>query len=92
MAARKKPAAFAAPVEEVEESVDENTVDDQTVVVDEPVVVLTKNSDLISARVKGTWKMFWGRDSYSFVDGKRYQLPRDLFNYLKKSGNIYDTL
>jgi hypothetical protein len=26
------------------------------------------------------------------VDGQRYKLPRELFNYLKKSGNIYDTL
>lgn len=88
MAARKKPAAFVASVEETEDSV----VETDEVVVDEPVVVMTKDPDVVSARVKGTWKMFWGRDSYSFVDGKRYQLPRDLFNYLKNSGNIYDTL
>jgi len=48
--------------------------------------------DLVSARVKGSWVMFWSQSSYSFVDGQRYKLPRDLFNYLKKSGNIYDTL
>lgn len=48
--------------------------------------------DLISARVKGSWVMFWSQSTYSFVDGQRYKLPRELFNYLKKSGNIYDTL
>ena len=48
--------------------------------------------DLISARVKGSWVMFWSQSTYSFVDGQRYKLPRVLFNYLKKSGNIYDTL
>ena len=48
--------------------------------------------DLISARVKGSWVMFWSQSTYSFVDGQRYKLPRELCNYLKKSGNIYDTL
>lgn len=48
--------------------------------------------DLVSARVKGSWVMFWSKSTYSFVDGQRYKLPRELFNYLKKSGNIYDTL
>jgi hypothetical protein len=48
--------------------------------------------DLVSARVKGSWVMFWSQSTYSFVDGQRYKLPRELFNYLKKSGNIYDTL
>jgi hypothetical protein len=46
----------------------------------------------ISARVKGTWTMFWGKETWMFNDGKRYKLPRDLFDYLKKNGNIYDTL
>jgi len=56
--------------------------------------VLDPNSkdDLVSARVKGSWVMFWSQSSYSFVDGQRYKLPRELFNYLKKTGNIYDTL
>lgn len=48
--------------------------------------------DEVSARVKGSWVMFWGRTSYSFVDGQRYKLPRDLFEHLKRAGNIYDTL
>ena len=48
--------------------------------------------ELVSARVKGSWVMFWSQSSYSFVDGQRYKLPRELFNYLKKSGNIYDTI
>ena len=49
-------------------------------------------SDQISARVKGSWTMFWGKTTWNFVDGQRYKLPRDLFDYLKRSGNIYDTL
>lgn len=61
---------------------------------DDAAEVLDPNTkdDLISARVKGSWVMFWSQASYSFVDGQRYKLPRELFNYLKKSGNIYDTL
>lgn len=59
-------------------------------IVAEPSVVV--NNDLVTARVKGTWKMFWGTSSYDFKDGSRYRLPRDLFYYLKKNGNIYDTM
>ena len=46
----------------------------------------------VSARVKGTWTMFWGLETWNFNDGKRYKLPRGLFEYLKTNGNIYDTL
>jgi hypothetical protein len=49
-------------------------------------------SDLVSCRVKGSWTMHWGRTVYKFEDGKRYQLPKDLYAYLRNSGNIYDTL
>ena len=49
-------------------------------------------SNTISARVKGSWTMFWGQETWIFDDGRRYKLPRDLFEYLKKNGNIYDTL
>lgn len=57
-----------------------------------PVIEVSGGVSLVSARVKGTWKMFWGSDSYDFVDGKRYKLPKDLYAYLRQSGNIYDTL
>jgi hypothetical protein len=55
----------------------------------EPKVVqpATKN-----AKVKGTWTMFYANNKYDFVDGNRYDLPLDLFEYLKNAGNIYDTL
>lgn len=77
----KKPAFdFAEPVEET------------TDIVEEVTPTIEVKDDLVSARVKGTWKMFWGTQVYNFEDGKRYRLPRDLFAYLRKSGNIYDTL
>lgn len=55
----------------------------------EPTIVAptTKN-----AKIKGTWTMFWGTQRWDFIDGHRYDLPLDLFSYLRKSGNIYDTL
>lgn len=56
------------------------------------VLEATNRTDQISARVKGSWTMFWGQTSWNFQDGQRYKLPRDLFEYLKQSGNIYDTL
>lgn len=68
---------------EAEEDQDEVVQDTEGIVV---------NDDLVSARVKGTWTMYWGRDIFAFEDGKRYRLPRDLFNYLKTHGNIYDTM
>ena len=51
------------------------------------VAPTTKN-----AKIKGTWTMYYGNKRWDFVDGQRYDLPMDLFNYLKGSGNIYDTL
>lgn len=54
-----------------------------------PVVVAPTHR---SVRVKGTWTMYFGAQRYDFVDGQRYELPTDLFLYLKERGNIYDTL
>lgn len=65
-------------------------VDEETPAVE--VQPLEVQADQVSGRVKGTWLMFWGANSYDFKDGVRYNLPRDLYDYLKKSGNIYDTL
>jgi hypothetical protein len=76
MPSNKSSQNFAEPVEEIIE--------------EEPVVEI--KDDLVSARIKGTWIMHWGQQSYNFEDGKRYRLPRDLYAYLRKSGNIYDTL
>ena len=55
----------------------------------EPTIVAptTKN-----AKIKGTWTMYYGTTRWDFVDGQRYELPLDLFNYLKKNSCIYDTL
>jgi hypothetical protein len=44
------------------------------------------------ARVKGTWTMYFGGEQFDFVDGQFYELRPDLFEYLRGSGNIYDTL
>jgi len=60
------------------------------VIVDSPVVVV--NPYIKSGRVKGTWTMTFGEVVYDFVDGQRYNLPLALYEYLKNSGNIYDTL
>jgi hypothetical protein len=66
-----------------------DTAPEEAVVEVQPLEV---SSDDVSARVKGTWTMFWGQSVFNFEDGTRYTIPRDLYNYLKKSGNIYDTL
>lgn len=79
MATTRNSKTFAEPVSEEEE-----------IVVATPVPAAT--SGLKRARVKGTWKMFWCSDVYDFEDGKTYNLPEDLFEYLKAAGNIYDTL
>jgi hypothetical protein len=79
--ATKKASQFAEVVE---------TTEEETPAVE--VQPLEVNSDSIQARVKGTWTMFWGQQVFNFEDGTRYTIPRDLYNYLKNSGNIYDTL
>ncbi len=86
MAAKQKPSAFTEAVEE------DTVVEEQEVVVEEPVVVVNTDSDVVNVRVKGTWLMFWGTSKYNFEDGKRYKLPKDLYQYLRSHGNIYDTL
>ena len=55
----------------------------------QPTIVspTTKN-----AKIKGTWTMYYGTGKWDFVDGHRYDLPLDLYEYLRKNGNIYDTL
>ena len=66
------------------------TDDDDEFVVEEQTTVV--NDDLVSARIKGTWLMHWGNMKFDFKDGNRYRIPRDLFQYLKKNGNVYDTM
>lgn len=55
----------------------------------EPTIVapLTKR-----ARVKGTWTQYYANRKYDFVDGEYYDLPTDLFDYLRQRGCIYDTM
>ena len=77
---KKQPSVFAEPVE----------VEEVTQVVEEQPVIV--NSDNINARIKGTWTMFWGKQVFNFQDGNRYSIPRDRYAYLKKNGNIYDTI
>ena len=77
---KKQPSVFAEPVE----------VEEVTQVVEEQPVIV--NSDNINARIKGTWTMFWGKQVFNFQDDNRYSIPRDLYAYLKKNGNIYDTI
>lgn len=89
MASRKDTMAFAEQQDDIDETVE---------VLEETPKAVTESkanaqaSDFVTARVKGTWKMYWGRSTFDFVDGKRYKLPRDLYNYLVQHSNIYDTL
>ncbi len=55
----------------------------------EPIIVapLTKR-----ARVKGTWVQYFGTGIWNFEDGVSYDLPLDLFDYLRVKGCLYDTM
>ena len=85
MAARKK-----SVVQEFVEQEEELLFVSEIPKTEEKETSLTSSE--VSARVKGSWTMFWGQETWLFNDGKRYKLPRGLFEYLKKNGNIYDTL
>jgi len=77
----------------IKEFVEQDESELHAVEIVEPTIVIDDNAEeTVSARVKGTWVMFWGRTSWDFKDGTRYKLPRDLFDYLKSTGNIYNTL
>ena len=78
MATNRNSNTFAEPVSEVEETV--------------ATPVPAAGSDLKRARIKGTWTMYWGTKVFKFEDGKTFNIPADLFEHLKKYGNIYDTL
>lgn len=58
--------------------------------VDDTFVVATASTK--SARIKGTWQMYWGGQTFNFVDKQRFTIPSDLFDYLKSRDCIYDTL
>ena len=67
------------------------------VVEEEPVAevvaeTVTVEAEAKRARIKGTWRMYFSGQAYDFTDGESYDLPPDLYNYLRGSGNIYDTL
>ncbi|MBU82131.1 MAG: hypothetical protein CL724_11750 [Chloroflexi bacterium] len=74
--APKKAQAKKAPVEEVE-------------VAEDAIVV---SPETTRGRVKGTWRMNFAGVTWNFVDGSTYDLPKDLYDYLRGHGNIYDTL
>jgi len=56
---------------------------------DAPIVV---QSATRSCRVKGTWTFYFAGAVYEFEDGHHYDLPTDVFEYLRQAGNIYDTM
>lgn len=70
---------------------DDDVIEEAIPTVPEPAPVVVAPTTK-SAKVKGTWTMYYGTQVWDFVDGRRYELPMDLFNYLRKNGNIYDTL
>ena len=85
--AAKKPITKIAEV-----LIDEDSyVEDEVVPAPAPAPVIVSPTTK-SAKVKGTWTMYYGTSRWDFVDGRRYDLPLDLFEYLRKNGNIYDTL
>ena len=88
MPPRKKVSSVVEDVVVEEVPVDE-PADDEVSVETTPVVVADNTK---TAKVKGSWSMYWGNSVYEFEDGKRYKLPLDLYGYLVQHGNIYDTL
>ena len=76
---------------------DPSTPDVNEAYVQEPVAevvaeTVTVETETKRARVKGTWRMYFAGQPYDFTDGESYDLSPDLYNYLRGSGNIYDTL
>lgn len=83
MAAAPKPIEFVDDAPEAVETVENEQLQLFPTIVDP----LTKR-----ARVKGTWQQFWGTYIFDFEDGRTYDLPMELFDYLRVRGCIYDTM
>lgn len=59
---------------------------------DDEVSTLIAKPSTRRARIKGSWTMYWGLETFEFEDGKTYDIANDLYEYLKYHGNIYDVL
>lgn len=70
--------------------IDEDEVIEDYAPSNTPAIIVSNPTK--NAKVKGTWTMYFGAQKWNFVDGRRYDLPPDLYEYLRKNGNIYDTL
>lgn len=65
-----------------------------------PAAVLDDEAEFVATpthvrtRVKGSWKFFYGADSYDFEDwrdtGKTFDLPKEVADYLAANGNTYE--
>lgn len=66
--------------------------DDQVQIAFDANDVIVVGKATKKARVKGTWHMVYGTFTEDFVDGQVYELPFEVFNYLRARGNIYDTM
>jgi len=79
--------------EEVSDAVEavEETAPVADAVVAQPTVVQAAATHK-RARIKGTWRMYYNGVPYNFVDGENFEIPTDLYNYLRRHGNVYDTL
>lgn len=82
-----EPTAEVAPVEVQNIEVPEEQV--PVAIPHNPVTVAPTTK---SARVKGTWTQYYGRMRFDFVDKQRYDLPLEVYNYLKEHDCIYDTI
>ena len=69
-----------------------SAVSDDDIEVAEPVTRVNADPNMVSVRIKGTWRMYWGTRYWDFEEGTRYTIPRDLMLYLKSHGNVYDTM
>ena len=67
-------------------------VEDDAIEVAEPITKVNADPNMVTVRIKGTWRMYWGTSAYDFVDGNRYTIPRGLFDHLRQHGNVYDTM
>lgn len=85
VAPASKPVAKKAPAKKKAPVVEEPTAE----VVEEPITVVPETK---RGRIKGTWRMYFNGQPWDFVDGDYYDLPQDLYHYLRANGNIYDTL
>ena len=92
MAPRKKTVAKVETVDEVEETIEE-TVEEAVEAAPAPVVIEEVQAEVVAPTTKrgipnNTWTLTYGTHTIDLVEGRAVDMPIDVYEYLRRQGNL----